>query len=110
MGGSGGQILRSFYRNVYKTQLPNYLIMISMGENKGGIQNGPRPSIQITLDNIALPCENCDLISAEGIISLRPRKEARFICSRCLKLNNDKIEDMKKSGNIGNSNQGCSQT
>ena len=72
-----------------------------MGENNTGIPDvGPRPSIEITFDNIALSCDNCGEIIPEGIISLRPRKEARFICIRCLKLNLDKINDNKKARNL----------
>ena len=77
-----------------------------LGENNIGIDVGPRPSVEITINNIALSCENCGQVLPEGILSLRPRKEARFICSNCLQLNLNKIEDNKKSGN-GELSSGC---
>jgi hypothetical protein len=77
-----------------------------MGENQIGIDVSSRPSIEITLNNIALSCENCGQILPEGILSLRPRKEARFICRSCLNLFPIKIDDIKKE-NKGNSNSGC---
>jgi hypothetical protein len=79
-----------------------------MGENPIGIDIGSRPSLEITLTNVALHCENCNQILPEGILSLRPRKEARFICFGCLELHATKIKDLKKSENGKSSNQGCS--
>ena len=66
-----------------------------MGENQIGKDVGSRPSLEITLMNIALHCENCNQIVPEGVISLRPRKEARFVCLGCLELNAIKIKDLK---------------
>lgn len=84
-------------------------MMIVMGENPevNMFNIESRPSIEITITNITLNCENCGLIEPEGIISLRPRSSARFICLRCLKLNIDKIKYLKKSGNIEQSHS-CS--
>jgi len=79
----------------------------NVGENYFGPDISDRPSIEITLNNIALSCDNCGQILPEGLISRRPRSSARFICTRCIKLNLDKIEDLKKSEIIEHSH-GCS--